>query len=127
MSSWLPLRDRDYLENHELTFEEHDFGGQKGLILRGIPLPAEKFDAALVDVLFLIPPGYPDVAPDMFYTIPWVKLRASNAYARAADQPHDFAGVRWQRWSRHSDQWRGGRDGIWTLILRFQHAVEVAQ
>jgi hypothetical protein len=121
------MRDREYLEAHGYSFEEADTGGQKGVILKGVVLPESKYDSGKVDVLFLIPNGYPDAPPDMFYTNPWLRLQPGGNDPRAADQPVDFAGIKWQRWSRHSDQWRPGRDGIWTLIKRFEHAVEIAQ
>jgi hypothetical protein len=123
---FLPARDRTYLQSHGFSFDEIDGGGQKGVILRSVVLPAGRYDAESTDVLIIVPGGYPDAQPDMFYTLPWVRLKSSGAYPSRADQPIDFAGQRWQRWSRHSDQWRPGRDGIWTMIKRFEHAVEIA-
>lgn len=126
MAAFLPVRCRGYLEARGIAFEEIEDRGQKGLILRQMVLPAGKYSVQQADVLMLIPPGYPDVAPDMFYTLPWLQLAPNNGFPRCADVPQDFAGQRWQRWSRHSDQWRPGRDGIWTMIKRFEHAVEIA-
>lgn len=42
-------------------------------------------------------PAYPDASVDMFYTLPWIKLKATGKYANCADQPHQFAGQSWQR------------------------------
>lgn len=125
--SFLPLRDREYLISKGFQFDELDFGGQKAIRLTGIQLPTSKYDANQVDVLILLPAGYPDVLADMFYTFPWIKLLSTGRYPRAADQPLTFANVNWQRWSRHSGDWRPGRDGIWTLLTRIRHAVEVAE
>jgi hypothetical protein len=96
-------------------------------VIHGITLPQGKFDAAAVDVLVLLPPGFPDAGPDMFYTLPWVRLLPGGQYPKAADQPYDFQSKKWQRWSRHSSEWRPGRDGIHTVIKRIHHSFEAAQ
>lgn len=121
----LPLRDRDYLLKRNIVFEEVD-GAQKAVILRSYPLPAGRFDVATADILIVLPNGYPDVRPDMFFAMPWLKLAKGNHYPRAADQPFDFNGQRWQRWSRHNNQWRAGIDGIWTMLRRIDSALEAA-
>jgi hypothetical protein len=121
----LPPEDRAYLESQGIAFEEHDGGGQKAIILKGKTLPIGRFDAGQADILVLLPAGYPDCAPDMFYLMPWVRL-TNGGYPRAADVPHDFAGQRWQRWSRHNDAWRPGVDGIWTMLRRIERALEIA-
>lgn len=124
--SFLPDADREYLTAKNIRFEEVEQGGKKGVILRARPLPTGRFDAHLVDVLILLPRGYPDVSPDMFYLLPWVKLVPAGRYPNKADQPLDFAGQKWQRWSRHNNEWRPGIDGIWTMIKRVEHALENA-
>lgn len=124
--TFLPARDREYLAEKGITYEEVVDGGQRGVILRQYPLPAGLFDTAEADLLILIPTGYPDVPPDMFYMLPWVKLSGNNALPRCADQPHPFAGQTWQRWSRHNSEWRPGVDGIWSMLKRVDHALEVA-
>jgi hypothetical protein len=121
----LPLKDRRYLAQRGISFVEIE-QPQKAVVLQGYELPMQRFDAANADVLILLPAAYPDCAPDMFYAKPWLRLSSSNAYPRAADQPLDFQGERWQRWSRHNDAWRPGVDGIWTMIKRMESALEVA-
>ena len=121
----LPLKDRRYLTERGIQFEEVD-GPPKALVLQGYELPPQRFDAANADVLILLPAAYPDCAPDMFYAVPWLKLVGSNSYPKAADQPMDFGGKSWQRWSRHNDAWRPGVDGIWTMLKRVDTALEVA-
>jgi hypothetical protein len=71
-------------------------GKDKGVILKGRPLPSGRFDANAADVLILLPPGYPDVAPDMFHLLPWVKLVSTNKFPNNADQPVKFGGKSWQ-------------------------------
>ena len=124
--SFLPSGDRQYLENRGLLFEEVMDGNQKGVIIRGFQLPPGRFDIGQADILILLPPGYPDVPPDMFYLMPWVRLVQGARYPRAADQPFKFNSQTWQRWSRHSNEWRPGMDGMWTMLKRVEYALEVA-
>jgi hypothetical protein len=124
--TFLPEKDRQYLSGRGLTWEEIVDGASKGIVLKNFPLPGERFDVQTADVLILLPTGYPDVPPDMFYLMPWVRLLPLSQYPRAADQPFPFQGHSWQRWSRHSSEWRPGIDGIWTMLKRVEHALEIA-
>lgn len=122
----LPMKCRNYLQGHGLVFEEHYDLAQKGIVLRQFTLPADRFDAPFADILILLPSAYPDVAPDMFYTMPWLRLCGINRYPRAADQAVNFVGKSWQRWSRHNNSWRPGVDGIWTMLKRVETALAEA-
>jgi hypothetical protein len=122
----LPLKCRRYLLERGFTFEEIDAQGQKAAILRRITLPAGRFDAAVADILILLPAGYPDSPPDMFYALPWLRLASTRACPRAANQGYSFAGQNWQRWSRHNTEWRRGVDGIWTMVKRIELALQEA-
>lgn len=124
--SFLPPNDTAYLKSKNIAFQEIQEGGKKGIVLKERQLPAGRFDVSKADVLILLPSGYPDVAPDMFYLLPWVRLAASNTYPRKADRALEFAGKKWQRWSRHNREWRPGIDGIWTMIKRVEDAIEKA-
>lgn len=122
----LPPRDVAYLASRGLSYEVIEEGGQRGVILRSVPLPPGKFDAAAVDVLIQLPPGYPDCPPDMFYCMPWLKLASTRAEPRATQARLNFNGQVWQRWSRHNDHWRPGIDGLHTMIKRVEHALAEA-
>lgn len=122
--SILPSRCRLYLSESGIAFDEVD-GAQKAIILRAYPIPKGRYDAEQADILIVLPNGYPEVRPDMFFSLPWLKL-VNGKYPKAADQPYDFNGQRWQRWSRHQDQWRPGIDGIWTMLRRIDAALEMA-
>lgn len=124
--SVLPPEDREYLEAHRIAFEEKSDGATRAVVLKGYPLPAGRYDAGTADILVVLPPGYPDCAPDMFFLSPWVRLVPRNKYPHAADQPFVFGGSRWQRWSRHNSAWRPGVDGIWTMLRRIGRALEIA-
>jgi len=124
--SFLPLADRKYLNNSGIVYEETEEGGRKALIIKGYELPPDRYDVASADILIILPAGYPDVAPDMFHAMPWLRLTDGNKYPIKADQPVSFAGQNWQRWSRHNNSWRSGVDGIWTMLKRVEHALESA-
>ena len=123
MARLLPLKDRRYLADRGLAYEEVTDGGNQGVILRGVALPEGKFQIEAADVLILLPGGYPDVPPDMFYTKPWLRLAQGNRYPMAADQPLQFADENWQRWSRHNNAWRPGIDCLRTMIKRVEAAI----
>lgn len=124
--TFLPSRDREYLEGKGCVFQEIVDGQNRGIILPKFRLPAQKYDVSQVDVLIILPSGYPDVAPDMFYLEPWVKLVKGDCYPKATQSRLSFHGRSWQRWSRHNNEWRRGIDGIWTMLKRVEYALEVA-
>lgn len=123
---FLPAADAAYLQEKGIPYSELEEGGVKAIILQSYALPASRFDASQANILVLLPRGYPDVAPDMFYLQPWVRLVAGNRYPKAADVPFTFAGRNWQRWSRHNSEWRPNVDGIWTMLKRIDAALEAA-
>lgn len=123
---FLPPKDREYLEAKGITFEGQEDGGNQGVVFKAMRLPEGRFDSPTADVLILLPSGYPDAPPDMFYLLPWVKVVDGQRYPRAADQPFAFGGQSWQRWSRHCGDWRPGADGIWTMLKRIEHALKEA-
>ncbi|EKI0253780.1 multiubiquitin domain-containing protein [Enterobacter asburiae] len=125
-SSFLPRRDAAYLESRNIIFEECSESGQSGVILKGVQLPVGKFTSDVVDVLIMLPAGYPDCPPDMFYCTPWLKLLANATDPRAANVTHAFAGQDWQRWSRHNNEWRPGVDGLHTMVKRIELALAEA-
>mgnify|MGYP002663102964 CR=1 FL=1 len=124
--TFLPRKCQQYLANRGLKYDQVEEGAQKALILRDVQLPEGKYDAAQADILILLPPAYPDCAPDMFYATPWLRLASTKSYPRAADQPVAFNALQWQRWSRHNSAWRSGVDGIWTMVKRIEEALEIA-
>jgi Prokaryotic E2 family E len=124
--SFLPEEDRHYLAEKNYIFEEKEADGRRGVVFSGYRVPGVRLDAQSARMLILIPPGYPDVPPDMFYMDPWLRVVPSNSFPRAADVSETYFGVSWQRWSRHSSEWRPGVDGIWTMLKRVDHALELA-
>lgn len=123
----LPNADRRYIKDHELAIELIKEGNQSAAIVRKFTLPPKTFDATDVDVLILLPQGYPDTPPDMFYTWPWLKLVGTELLPHCADHAFAFGERNWQRWSRHSQEWRAGTDGIWTVLRRVDAALRTVR
>ncbi|NQY97499.1 MAG: multiubiquitin domain-containing protein [Henriciella sp.] len=120
----LPSKDETYLHDQGLTFEVVQTGRGMGVILKDFLLPEGVFDQANADVMILLPNGYPDACPDMFYVSPWIKVVHTGQYARAANVSFQFGGRDWQRWSRHNQAWRPGIDGLHTMIARARTAFQ---
>jgi hypothetical protein len=123
----LPEADQRYLDLHGFAVEVVSDGPHTGVVLKQMQLPQGKFNHPAADVLVILPPGYPDVAPDMFFCDPWLTLVSAGRYPTRADQPHAFMGRNWQRWSRHNNNWRPGVDGLHTMIKRIEHALAEAK
>ncbi|MDX2027178.1 MAG: E2/UBC family protein [Alphaproteobacteria bacterium] len=123
--SFLPSMDAAHLQEKAIAYREINQNGQKGIVFSSYPLPPARFDAEKADVLILLPQGYPDVPPDMFFTLPWVRLKSGH-FPKAADQAFNFENQTWQRWSRHNNEWRAGVDGIWTMLKRVDTALQTA-
>jgi hypothetical protein len=121
--AFLPSKDRKYLLDRGMSFEEVSANAVNGLIFQEYRLPQGLFDHDASSLLIILPGGYPDLSPDMFFLNPWVRLVTTNQYARCADQAHQFNSISWQRWSRHNTEWRRGKDGIWTMLKRVEHAL----
>lgn len=123
----LPEADQRYLNGHGIAAEIVCDGPHKGVVLKQMQVPVGKFNHPAADVLVILPPGYPDVAPDMFYCGPWLTLVSAGRYPTCADQAYAFLGHSWQRWSRHNPSWRPGIDGLHTMIKRIEHALAEAK
>ena len=121
--SLLPSDDRRYLGDCGIAYREVSNRGNKGIVLIDFKLPVSKFQVPTAEILILLPPGYPDASPDMFYVLPWLELASGGGYPCKADQPWQFEGENWQRWSRHNSEWRAGTDGFRTMVLRVRRAL----
>lgn len=126
---FLPEIDRDYLSEKNIVFTEVAHGNNKGVVIQNWQLPQGKFNQSVVELLILLPAGYPDAPPDMFYVFPALLLTGTNRPARAADQPFNFNGKTWQRWSRHfaRNEWRSGIDCLMTFLKKVEESLRNAQ
>jgi hypothetical protein len=114
----VPLLPEDaaFLSDRRIEHEVHEDGAMTCVILRGWTLPAG-LDRAEADVLLRLPPGYPDVAPDMWWVDPPVCC-ASGEKIPATQSVEVHLGQQWQRWSRHfaAGQWQAGIDHLENFI-----------
>jgi Prokaryotic E2 family E len=113
------------LEDRGLSYEVTTEAGMTCVVIRSWRLPTG-YDRAEADLLIRLPAGFPDVAPDMWWFEPAVKL-SGGAVIQATDLTETYLGRQWQRWSRHFQpgQWRSGLDGlesylalIWRELIR---------
>ena len=123
----LPSKDQAFLAGHGYNFDVVVEGSNTGIILSSVKLPAGKFNCEAADVLILLPKGYPDCSPDMFYVSPKLTLSATGQVPKACTVEHRFGGRVWQRWSRHNNEWRPGIDGLRTMVARVQTALAAAR
>ncbi|OWU67596.1 multiubiquitin domain-containing protein [Phaeobacter sp. 22II1-1F12B] len=122
----LPSFDQTFLVDHGYQFDVVQEGRETGIILKSLELPEGKFNVEAADILVLLPAGYPDCAPDMFYASPNLTL-ANGQVPKACTVQHTFAGRVWQRWSRHNNAWRPGIDGLRTMVARIKTALAEAR
>lgn len=128
----MPLLPEDtaFLLDRQIEHEVHEDGAMTCVILRGWLLPAG-LDRSDTDVLLRLPPGYPDVAPDMWWVDPPVR-RSSGDEIPATQSTEVHVGRQWQRWSRHfaAGQWQAGIDRLENFIglmsAEFRRAAEAA-
>lgn len=123
----LPSKDQIFLSGHGYDFDVVVEGGNTGIVLKSVKLPAGKFGCKTADVLILLPKGYPDCSPDMFYVSPKLTLAGTGQVPKACTAEHHFGGRVWQRWSRHNNAWRPGVDGLRTMVARVQTALAEAR
>jgi hypothetical protein len=125
----LPERDVEFLldKGWPDRIDVSRVGPEIHVRVRQHPLPDGRYDQAATDVLVRLVPPYPNENPDMFWTLPQLKL--TNGTLPSATEimqvpaPSGFEqayqGVSWQRWSRHYNDkgvWRPGIDGLRTYF-----------
>lgn len=107
----LPELDREFLEEKGYSYSASKTGAETHVIIREFDFPAA-YAPRKADLLIILPAGYPNANPDMFWTYPDVKLVNGSWPINSTE--HQVHGDRnWQRWSRHyQGQWRAGVDGF---------------
>lgn len=123
----LPSSDQTFLAGQGYDFDVVVEGGTTGIVLKSVMLPVGKFNSEMADLLILLPRGYPDCPPDMFYVSPKLTLAGLGKIPKACEVEHRFGGRVWQRWSRHNNAWRPGIDGLRTMVARVQTAIVEAR
>jgi hypothetical protein len=128
-NSFLPESDREYLEAKCLRYTEVKDARQNGLIIEDYPLPVGKFNVNVTRLLIIIPQGYNDVNPDMFFCSPTLTLLPTNTLPVCTNGVVPFLGINWQQWSRHlntGNDWRSGIDGISSYLQKVNRALRTA-
>lgn len=113
----LPAGDVELLKARKLKASAKLSGQEIHLIIHDYRVPVG-YDHETTDLLLRLPRQWPDGTPDMFWTEPHLKIKASGAWPNASAHLMVIDGRQWQRWSRHyNDRWRPGSDGLRTLLL----------
>jgi hypothetical protein len=103
--------DEAYLKERGFDYKVIPEGQMFSLIIRGFHLPSG-YVPAVVDLLLRLPGGFPDAAPDMFWTHPVVGF-AGGGVPPATETRLEYEARTWQRWSRHlAVAWRPGVDNL---------------
>ena len=111
----LPRRDQEYLVSKSVDFELAQTPDGIHLTLPRFSFP-DAYQPRIAALRIVLPPGYDNANPDMFWTRPNVLL-ANGQFPTTADVIQHFADGPWQRWSRHfAEGWRPGVDGIRTYL-----------
>lgn len=93
-----------------LRYDVVSEGNMIAVVVRGYPVPPG-YSPTTTDMLLLLPTGFPDAAPDMFWTSD--RLVVNGIAPPATDVVENRVGRSWYRWSRHlNGHWRPGIDDL---------------
>ena len=106
----IPELDIAFLKERDIEYAVSVESGMTCVVISRWRLP-KGFNRTETDLLVRLSPGYPDLAPDMWWFDPEV-LRADGQQLPATSVYETYLGRRWQRWSRHfnGNQWKAGID-----------------
>lgn len=112
----LPPDDLEHLKSLDLEFDVSSEGGMTCVVINDFPLPAG-YSEPKTELLLRLPPGFPDLPPDMWWMWPGVTY-ADGQVPQATEVREVHLGKEWQRWSRHfgEAQWRPGRDSLQSFL-----------
>lgn len=119
----LPPSDIDFLAERCLTYTVQADGGLTCVVIHDWQVPTG-YQQSKTDLLLRLPPGYPDLAPDMWWCNPPLVLTNGGA-PEATQVTEHYLGRPWQRWSRHLPPgvWRSGIDGLESYLARVRAEV----
>ena len=120
----LPPNDTKYLTERGINHSVAPEANMTCVVLPSFRLPTG-FDRTESDLLVRLSPGYPDVAPDMWWFDPPVRRRDGQPIP-ATEVIERYLGRSWQRWSRHfaAGQWRSGVDGLESFLALVRKELE---
>lgn len=122
----LPPNDKEYLAERYPQYSVSDESEMTCVVIPEFELPAG-FNQKSADLLIRLAPGYPDVAPDMWWFAPSIQ-RVDQRPIPCTDVNQCYLGKTWQRWSRHLGQglWQSGIDSIQSYISIVQKDLKSA-
>lgn len=122
----LLAEDRDFLAKRFPGFSLTVEAGMACVVLPTFLLPAG-LTQPCSDLLLRLAPGYPDVAPDMWWFDPAV-LRPDGRPIPQTQVTETHLGRTWQRWSRHlgPDHWRAGVDSLESYVALVDRELHAA-
>ena len=120
----LPNSETAFLSSLGIDHQIIAENGMTCVLLQDWSLPAG-LNLVSADLLVRLPPGYPDVCPDMWWFSPSVHRADGTDLPNTGVYEHHL-GRRWQRWSRHltPEQWRSGIDGLENYVALIRHDLE---
>jgi hypothetical protein len=112
----LPQADIAYLAERGIKYSVTLESNMTCVVFEGYQLPPG-YDPPRSDLLLRLSPGYPDVAPDMWWFGPAARLANGTAIPQTDSVEH-YLGRSWQRWSRHfsAGQWKSGIDSLESFL-----------
>jgi hypothetical protein len=116
----LPPADAAFLAERGIAYTVVMDGPMTCVILPDWPVPPG-YNRTSVDLLLRLPPGFPDVPPDMWWVDPALQL-AGGGVVEATQLTESYLDRSWQRWSRHfaPGQWRSGTDNLESFLARIR-------
>ena len=117
--------DQRFLDDLGVGYEVAVEGAFVSVVLAGLAVPAG-LTPGVVDLMMLLPPGFPDAGPDMFWVDPPLS-GPDSATIPGTEVREQHLGRSWQRWSRHiGGQWRPGIDNLATYLAYVRRCFEQA-
>jgi hypothetical protein len=111
----LPELDREFLQKKGYSHNVTQVAGELHVIIHDYEFPSA-YMPRIADLLVILPAGYPNANPDMYWTFPDVKL-ANGQWPLNSEHHQTYGSRSWQRWSRHfQGQWRPGIDTLRTYM-----------
>jgi hypothetical protein len=122
----LPPIDQAHLDERAPNSTVTNDGSAICVVIPDFQLPAG-MTRTTSNLLLRLSPGYPDVAPDMWWFSPGV-CRVDGQVIQATEVEEVHLGRTWQRWSRHLDpgQWRSGIDSLESYLSLVQRELLAA-